>query len=60
MEYEKCENYPRCAYAECECNLRSIFKAHLDKDKPKNNCDLGKEIIKFEIVNGEVKPVYKK
>jgi len=60
MEYIKCESYPRCSFTECECHQKMLFEQNLKtKGKVKSNTTTQK-IIRFEIVDGELVPIYEK
>jgi hypothetical protein len=59
MEYEKCELYPRCQFAECSCYDMASLKQMGKGRKKKTSKNKGKAISKFEIVDGVLKPVYK-
>jgi hypothetical protein len=62
MEYVKCENYPRCAFTECECYQKMLFELHTKSDNNKSNTTKSDnnnlKIIRFEIIDDQPKPVY--
>jgi ssDNA-binding Zn-finger/Zn-ribbon topoisomerase 1 len=57
MEYQKCDNYPRCTFVECECHQKALFDAHLSKPVISNKEK--KEIESFKKSGNKIIPVYK-
>ncbi len=57
MEYQKCDNYPRCTFVECECHQKSLFELHLDKPIPNNKEK--RKITRFKKNGNKIIPVYK-
>jgi hypothetical protein len=58
MEYIKCENYPRCTFTECECHQKMLFEQGLKSDNTTNHKTTNRKIIRFEIVNDKLTPIY--
>ena len=59
MEYEKCDLYPRCQFAECMCYEKEALKGMGNRRIKKKDKNSGRPISGFEMVDGVLKPVYK-
>lgn len=57
MEYQKCDNYPRCTFIECECHQKALFDEHLKTPTPDNKEKKG--IVNFKKRGNKIIPVYK-
>lgn len=58
MEYTKCENYPQCTFVECECYQKMLFEQHGKTNVNVNSDATNRKIIRFEIVDVKLKPIY--